>query len=436
MLDIKFIREHPDIVKKAARDKGFNVDIEHVLEIEAEYRELNIEVQQLQEQRNKAARLQSPPPATQASERAGRGEASGGQAKEQNIEEGKRIKEELSKKEHALSAVKEELHEWLLKVPNLPASDVPIGSDETGNKEVKKFGDIPQFTFPVKSHEQLATELDLYDAKRAVKIAGTRAYFLKNDLVLLEQAVLQHALHFMIQQDFVPMTVPWMVSKETLWGTGYFPWGIEDHYTTQDDQGLIGTSEVSLAAYYQDEVLSEKDLPIKLIGISPCFRREVGSYGKDTKGFFRVHQFNKVEQVVLTVADEEITRQWHEKMLAFSEKILQELQLPYRVMLMCTGDMGAGQRKKYDIETWFPSQNKYRETHSASYFNDFQARRLNMRYRTKDGKTKFVYTLNNTVVATPRLLGAILENYQQENGSVKVPKVLQKYLGKDVITKL
>ncbi len=408
MLDIKFIRENPEVIKKAAVNKGYTINIDHVLEIDSKHRELALSVQKLREERNIIAR-------------------------EKNIEKGKQLKERLEKEEHAAKAVEEELNEWLLKIPNIPADDVPVGTDETRNKEIKKVGDIPQFSFDPKSHETLALALDLYDTKRAAGIAGTRAYFLKNELVMLEQAVLQYALDFIVKQGFTSMTVPWMVNKEALWGTGYFPWGIDDHYTTQDGQGLIGTSEVSLTAYHQNEVLNEKDLPIKLAGISPCFRREVGSYGKDTKGFFRVHQFNKVEQVVLTVADEEETRKWHEKMLGFSEEILNELKLAYRVMLMCTGDMGQGQRKKYDIETWFPSQNKYRETHSASYFNDFQARRLNMRYRTKNGETKYVYTLNNTVIATPRILAAILENYQQEDGSVLIPKVLQKYTGFDKI---
>ncbi len=408
MLDIKFIRENPQVVQKAAENKGVDVDIEHVLEIDKKHRELSLAVQQLREERNRVS-------------------------KEKNVDKGRELKEKLEIEDRALRAVEEELREWLLKIPNIPASDVPVGSDETGNKEIKKVGGIPQFSFQPKSHEVLALALNLYDTKHAAGIAGTRAYFLKNELVMLEQAVLQYALDFMTKQEFTPMTVPWMVNKEALWGTGYFPWGIEDHYTTQDGQGLIGTSEVSLTAYHQNEVLNEKDLPVKLAGISPCFRREVGSYGKDTKGFFRVHQFNKVEQVVLTVADEEETRKWHEKMLEFSEQILKELKLAYRVMLMCTGDMGAGQRKKYDIETWFPSQNKYRETHSASYFNDFQARRLNIRYKTKTGETKYVYTLNNTVIATPRILAAILENYQQEDGSVVIPQVLQKYIQKDII---
>jgi seryl-tRNA synthetase len=409
MLDIKFIRENPSLVQKKAKEKNISVNIDHLLHLDTSYRELSTQVQNLQSERNIYA-------------------------KERNIEKGKEIKNILDKKEHDLTALKQELEQLLLQVPNPAADDVPIGKDESGNVEVKKVGDIPKFDFEPKSHEEIALRLDLYDTKRAVQIAGTRAYFLKNDLVFLEQALLRFGLDFMSSQEFIPMTVPWMVNKEAMWGTGYFPWGIEDHYTTQDGQALIGTSEVSLTAYHQDEILEEKDLPIKMVGISPCFRREVGSYGKDTKGFIRVHQFNKIEQVVLTVADEQESRKWHETMLGFSESILQQLELPYRVLLMCTGDMGAGQRKKYDIETWFPSQGKYRETHSASYFNDFQSRRLNMKYKTKTGEKKYVYTLNNTVIATPRLLAAIIENYQQKDGSILIPKVLQKYMSKEKIS--
>ena len=416
MIDLKFLRENSQIVQKAAKDKGVEIDISHVLEIDAKHKELSLAVQKLREERNLLTSGMK------------------GKPSPEQIEKGKTLKDKLEKEEHALSAVQQELHEWLLKIPNIPADDVPVGKDETGNEEIKKAGDIPKFSFTPKSHDEIALSLDLYDTKHAAKIAGTRAYFLKNELVLLEQAVLRLALEFMIGEGFTPMTVPWMVNKEALWGTGYFPWGIEDHYTTQDGQGLIGTSEVSLTAYHQDGVLNEKDLPIKLVGISPCFRREVGSYGKDTKGFIRVHQFNKVEQVVLGIADEKDSRMWHEKMLEFSETILKKLELPYRVLMMCTGDMGAGQRKKYDVETWFPSQNKYRETHSASYFNDFQSRRLNIRYRAKDGNTKYVYTLNNTVISTPRILAAILENYQQKDGSIIIPKVLQKYINKEKIS--
>jgi len=250
---------------------------------------------------------------------------------------------------------------------------------------------------------------------------------------MLEQALLQYAMSMLVKDGFTPMTVPWMVNKEAMWGTGYFPWGMEDHYVTQDDQALIGTAEVSLAAFHQDELLNEKDLPIKMVGISPCFRREVGSYGKDVQGVIRVHQFTKVEQVVYTVADENLTREWHQKIVGYAEQLLKDLELPYQVLLMCTGDMGAGQRKKYDIETWFPSQQKYRETHSASYFNDFQARRLNIKYRAKDGTLKYVYTLNNTMAASPRLLAAVIENYQRSDGSIQIPKVLQPFMNKDLI---
>jgi seryl-tRNA synthetase len=415
MIDIKLLRENPEYFQKAATNKQLKIDIAHILEIDTKYRELMQSAQIIREERNMLV------------------SAMHGKPTEDQVIKGKELKERLEKEENALRAVEEELNTWLLQIPNPPALDVPIGKDETGNVEVKKVGNIPKFDFTPKPHEEIAESVNGVDFKRAVKMAGTRAYILKGDLVVLEQALLRFALDLMAEQGFTPMTVPWMVNKEAMWGTGYFPWGMEDHYTTQDGQALIGTSEVALTAYYQDEILEEKDLPIKMVGISPCFRREVGTYGKDTKGFVRVHQFNKVEQVVLTTADEEETRLWHEKMLGFSENLLQQLGLAYRVLLMCTGDMGAGQRKKYDIETWFPSQNTYRETHSASYFNDFQARRLNMRYRAKDGSVKFVYTLNNTVAATPRLLAAVLENYQQKDGSVRIPEALENYMGKSVI---
>lgn len=416
MLDIKYIRENKDELKKAIADKQMNPElVENVLALDEQRRTLIAQIQEIRENAN----------AFQKNIK--------GKPTEEQISQGKQFKEKLSDLDPQLSKIEEMLKDLMYQVPNPAATDVPVGPDESGNVVIREVGQIPDFSFEPKSHDDLATTLGFYDSKRAVKIAGFRAYFLKGDLVLLEQALLNFALELMVEKGFTPMTVPWMVNKEALWGTGYFPWGMEDHYTTQDGQGLIGTAEVSLTAYHQDEVLEEKDLPIKLAGISPCFRREVGSYGKDTKGFVRVHQFTKVEQVVLTIADEDQTRQWHEKMVGFSEELLQKLNLPYHVLLMCTGDIGAGQRKKYDIETWFPSQKAYRETHSASYFNDFQARRLNMKYKAKDGTLKYVYTLNNTVAASPRLLAAVIENYQQEDGTIAVPQVLRKWVGKDVI---
>jgi len=349
------------------------------------------------------------------------------------IAQGKQIKLQLKDLEPQLRELDSQLHELLLTVPNVPAADVPIGQDETANQVVRTEGQKPSFSFTPQPHQILMENLDLLDTKRAVKIGGFRSYFLKNQAVLLEQALMRYALDLLVNQGFTLMTVPSLVDSPAMWGTGYFPWGKEDHYRTQDGQSLIGTSEVSLTAYYKDEVLNEKDLPVRMVGISPCYRREVGSYGKDNQGIFRVHQFNKVEQVVYTIANEEETRKMHDTMLAHTEKLLQALDLPYHVLLMCTGDMGAGQRRKYDVEVWFPSQKGYRETHSDSYFNDFQSRRLNIRYKATDGTIKFVYTLNNTVIATPRILGAILENYQQKDGSVKIPGALQGYMGKEKI---
>jgi len=409
MLDLQFIRDHPDQVKTGALQKNLDPQfVDQVLKLDQSRRDLLQQVEALRAQKNQLTRDQ--------------------------IDAGRRIKQELKTLEPQLRQVETDLQASLLNIPNPPASDVPIGADETGNQVIKSWGQIPEFAFQPKTHDQLALDLDLYDPKSAVAIAGSRAYFLKNDLVLLERAVLDFALDKMIQAGFTPMTVPWLVNPEALIGTGYYPWGQEDHYQTQDGQALIGTAEVSLTAYHKDSTLSHKDLPVKMVGISPCFRREVGSYGKDTQGFFRIHQFTKVEMVVYTQADEAVTRQMHEAMLAHSESLLQDLNLPYQVLLMCTGDIGAGQRKKYDIETWFPGQQKYRETHSDSYFNDFQSRRLNIRYQDQAGAIKHVYTLNNTVAATPRLLAAILENYQQADGSVKIPTVLQSRMGKEVIS--
>ncbi len=418
MLDINYIRQNAEKVKLSAQNKQFNSKIiDDVLELDNKRRSLLQQVENLRHQSN----------ANVAGTK--------GKPTNEQIAKGKEIKQKLQELVPHLAEVEKKFLELMYEVPNPAADDIPVGKDESGNIEIKTWGEIPKFNFPVLPHEVLAENLDLLDNKRAVRIAGNRAYFTKNDLVLLEYGLLMYALKKMISQGYTPMTVPWMVNDEAMWGTGYFPWGKEDHYQTQDGQKLIGTAEVSLTAFYKDEVLNEKDLPVRMVGISPCYRREVGSYGKDTKGIFRVHQFNKVEQVVYTVASEDETRKMHDKMLADTEELLQELKLPYHVLLMCTGDMGAGQRKKFDVEVWFPSQNAYRETHSDSYFNDFQSRRLNIRYKASDGNLKHVYTLNNTVVATPRILGAILENYQQSDGSVRVPEILVPFVGKEVITR-
>jgi seryl-tRNA synthetase len=424
MLDINYIRENKDLVKKATENKQLDASIvDQLIEVDEKRRQLIKEVEVIRQQINQNA------------DKIKQQVQQGGKPEAIDIEQGKKLKTQLKEIEPNLKEIEEKFTDLMLQVPNIPADDVPVGTDEAGNKVIRQVGDKPKFDFEPKPHHELMHDLDLLDTKRAVKIGGFRSYFLKNEAVLLEQALLQYSLQAMIDHGFTPMTVPTMVNKEALVGTGYFPWGEDDHYTTQDETHLTGTSEVALTAYRQGETLTEKDLPIKMVGISPCFRREVGSHGKDTSGIIRVHQFNKVEQVIYTVADEEETKKWHEKMTQFSEKILQDLELPYQVLTMCTGDMGAGQRKKYDIETWFPAQEKYRETHSASYFLDFQARRLNIRYQDKKGELKHVYTLNNTVAATPRLLAAVIENYQQADGSIKVPGVLQKYLNKESISR-
>lgn len=416
MLDISFIRENPDLIRKACLNKQLDSKIvDQLLEIDQKRRNIQIKVDDYRRQSNDNANEIK------------KAVTAGKKPDKTAILRGKEIKESLKELEPELADLLLQFQQLMLAIPNPPADTVPVGKDESENQVVRQVGKLPKFKFAVQSHDELMEKLDWLDTKRAVKIAGFRAYFLKNQGLLLERALLAYAMDLMIEHGFTPMSAPVLVNRSSMEGTGYFPWGAEDHYYTQDGQILAGTSEVALTSYYGGELLREKDLPIKLCGVSPCFRREVGAYGKDTRGVIRVHQFNKVEQVVLTVADETESEKWHEKMLGYAEDLLQKLELPYQVLLMCTGDMGAGQRKKYDLETWFPSQEKYRETHSASYFNDFQARRLNIRYQAKDGSKKFVYTLNNTVAASPRLLAAIIENYQQADGSIKIPAVLQKY---------
>lgn len=424
MLDLKFIRENADLVKEGARNKNLDPGVvDTLIAADEERRSLQVQRDQIRQQSNEVA------------ESIKQGVGQGVKPTPGQIEQGKQLKEQLKELEPQVKELEEKVEQLAYQIPNVPAEDVPIGKDESGNVVDRKVGDVPTFEFEPKPHQVLMEQLDLLDTTHAVEIGGFRSYFLKNEAVILEQALLQYAMRKLINDGFTAMTAPVLVNEKTMWGTGYFPWGSEDHYKTQDGQILAGTAEVALTAYRAGETLTEADLPIKMVGISPCFRREVGSYGKDTQGIIRVHQFNKVEQVVYTVADENVTRDWHQKMVSYAESLLQDLGLSYQVLLMCTGDMGAGQRKKYDIETWFPSQQKYRETHSASYFNDFQARRLDIRYRTKDGQIKHVYTLNNTMAASPRLLAAIIENYQQADGSIKVPEVLQPLTGFDIITK-
>jgi seryl-tRNA synthetase len=417
MLDLNFIREHSDQVRQACIDKQLDPKVvDDLLALDRKRRDLISQVDQVRAESNQVA------------DEVKKLVASGQGVTPELGAKGKEAKVKLKDLEPNLRILEQQFKAKLLEIPNIPAGDVPVGKDELDNKVIRTEGTLPKFDFEPLPHHELMEQLGWLDTKRAVKIGGFRTYFLKNKAVFLEQAIHRLALDLMVKHGFEPMTIPTMVNRKALVGTGFFPWGEQDHYYTQDEKFLTGTGEVGLTSYYGDEVLNEKDLPKKLVGYSTCFRREIGTHGKDTQGIVRVHQFNKTEQVVLTVADEEETRVWHEKILKFSEELLKSLGLPYQVVLMCTGDMGAGQRKKFDIETWFPTQNKYRETNSCSYFNDFQSRRLNIKYNAKDGTKKFVYTLNNTVAATPRLLAALVENHQQADGSVKIPEVLEKYL--------
>lgn len=414
MLDINFIRNNPDIVKKAVFDKLMNTDIDRLLELDVQIRESTAQADTIRAERNN---LSKKTPQLNESERI------------IAIERVKALKEELSVLEGKLSDKKKEFDNIMLTVPSIPAPEVPIGKDDADNVEIRRWGDIPKFDFAPKDHIELAESLDLVDIPRAVKFAGSRSYFLKNEGALLEMAICRFVIDRLCSKGFTPMTVPLMVRESAMQGTGYFPIGYEQAYKLpEDDLFLIGTSEVALVSHHQNEVLSYDELPKKYAGYSTCFRREAGTYGKDTRGLYRVHQFQKVEQVIICRSDDAEAEKMHYEILNNTEEILQALELPYRVALACTGEIGIGQVRKHEVETWMPSRNNYCETHSCSTLNDFQARRSNIKYRDKDGTLQYVYTLNNTGIASPRILIPLLEINQNEDGSVNIPKVLRPYM--------
>ena len=331
------------------------------------------------------------------------------------------------------------MQEWkllMLQVPNIPDMSVPDGDSDAENQEMKTWGEKPQFDFEPKSHIDIMTKLDMVDFERGTKVHGFRGYYLKNDGARLSWAIWNYANEFFGAKGFTPILPPVIVKKENLYGTGHLPNDAEDVYNTQDDDYLIGTAEIPVTGYHSGEVLAHAELPKKYLGFSPCFRREAGSYGKDTKGLIRVHEFYKVEQVILCEASHQESVKWHEWINRNTEEFIESLGIPYHTVVNCGGDLGQGQVKKYDIELWVPMENKYREIGSASYFHDFQARRFNIRYKNTDGRVEYVHTLNATAIPTPRILVSLVENFQQADGSIKIPAPLQKYMGKEVINRV
>ncbi len=419
MLDIKFIRENKDLIALGARKKHIDFNVEHLIAADDKRRAFLAEVEEMKARQNQASKeIQQ---TDDMDKRA------------QLIASMKVLKEMIHIKEESLKAVLEEWQKLMVHVPNIPDMSVPEGKDDADNKEVRIWGEKPQFSFTPKSHTEIMENLDMVDLERGAKVAGFRGYFLKNDGARLAFAIWQAALDHFLKKGFTLMMVPSLVRRENLLGTGYIPQGEEDLYKTQDDEYLAGTAEVATMGYHMDDVLPKESFPRKFLSFSPCFRREAGSHGKDVKGLIRVHEFFKLEQVVLCEASHEESVKYHEEINRNTEEFIESLGIPYHTVVNCGGDLGLGQVKKYDIELWVPLEEKYREISSASYFHDFQTRRLNIRYKDVDGKMRFAHSLNSTAIPTPRILVSLVENYQQEDGSVRIPEILQKYMGKNVI---
>ena len=415
MLDIKFIRENPQVVEKAASDKGVSISIEEILKIDEEHRELAFAVQKLREERNAFTQTIK------------------GKPTDEQITQGKEIKEKLDSEEDRLREVENRLRVKLLEIPNPAKPDVKVGRDDSENEVLRKHGEPIAFSFTPRDHIELGEALDIIDVKQAAQVSGARFNYLKNDGALLEAALRQFAFDTLLKEGFIPVVPPVLVRKDVMEGLGYTAMGEAENIFELDRDGLylVGTSEQSVVPLHMNDVLKKEDLPRRYVSYSVCFRREAGSYGKDTKGIFRVHQFNKVEMVSF-VAENDDDRE-HEYLLELEEKFFQMLGIPYQVVRICTGDLGFNAARKYDIEAWIPSQEKYREVTSTSTVTDFQSRRLNMKYQDGDQK-KYLQVLNGTAFSMNRPIIAILENYQQEDGSVVIPEVLRRYMGKDKIS--
>ena len=417
MLDIKFIRENPDKVKEACKNKNVDLNglsVDWFIDSEKEKRTIQAEIENLRAEQNRISR--------------------GGKDNESLISQAKELKERIKNLEPKLSLLEAELKNFLLSLPNIPFDDVSVGKDDSENKVLRKVSGAFKLPFAeLKDYMELGEDLDIIDTKRAAKVSGSRFGYIKGGLAQLEFALMQFVMDVVKKENFVAVIPPVMLKDEIARGTGYFEAGDEkEAYFLPDDKlYLAGTAEQPLVAMHADEVLEVKELPLRYLGFSTAFRREAGSYGKDTRGILRVHQFDKLEMVIFSKPEN--SRKEHELLLSIEERMMKLLKLPYQVLDICTGDLGRPAAKKYDIETWLPSEKKYRETHSSSNCTDFQARRLNIRYKDESGKMQFVHTLNGTAFAIGRILIMIMENYQQKGGSIKVPKVLQKYTGFKII---
>jgi seryl-tRNA synthetase len=414
MLDRRFIRDNPEAVKAAVRVKGIDLDVDELLSLDQSSRELQRELDEAQTWRKAFAR-----------EFVKADEETRAKLKVEHEERDQHLKDVRDQ----LGQVNDALQALLLRTPMIPWTGSPVGG-ESANATIRVWGERPVFDFEVKDHVELLENRGWAEFARARKVAGERAYALKGDMVLLERAMLSYALDHLVSTGSTVISVPAMVREEALVGTGQFPMHREETYALPaDDLYLAGTAEVALVGLHSGEILDAKALPVRYAGISPCFRREAGSAGSDVRGLLRVHQFEKVEQFIICAADDEESDRWHAELLGAAEHLLRGLELHYQVLEIATGDMGAGKYRMNDVETWFPSLDRFRETHSCSSLHDWQARRASVRYRDTDGTVKFAYTLNNTAIATPRLLAAVVENYQTEDQKVRVPQVLQPYLG-------
>src|SRR3990172_8545978 len=434
MLDIKFIRENVELVKQAAQAKRITCDVDRLIEVDQRRRELQVTLDKYREQVKESGQrigLLRNPKSDWYKRAIAEGKTDADiKAEDDGVkDEMAQVKPKIKELEDSEGPILAEFEQLMLTIAQPADPDVPIGKDESENVELRKVGEVRQFDFEPKDHVALGTELGIIDIERGVKLAGSRNYVLKGDGALLHQAVLRLAQDMMVARGFTPMVVPVLVKEEVMYGTGYFPTGRDQAYLCERDElSLVGTAEVPITAYHSDEILNESDLPLKYCAMSTCFRREAGAAGKDTTGLYRIHLFDKVEQVIVCRNDKDESKRWHQDILQNAEEVLHALGLPYRVVNVCTGDLGMGQVEKFDIETWMPSRNAYGETHSASRFYEFQSRRLKLRYRDGAKKVHFCHTLNNTVIASPRVLIPILELFQNRDGTVTIPQALRPYM--------